>query len=108
MRISDWSSDVCSSDLLEDRLHPPRHFLAAEGADRLALDAELPVGRPFEPEQHACQGRLAAAGLADEAEHRHLRDLQRDTVHRLPRPLRPEEPAENGSGSCRDRAWQYV
>src|SRR3546814_3103375 len=35
MRISDWSSDVCSSDLLE--LASPEHFFALPQAARLAV-----------------------------------------------------------------------
>src|SRR3546814_20442015 len=30
MRISDWSSDVCSSDLVEDRVDHPRSLYAAK------------------------------------------------------------------------------
>src|SRR3546814_10726484 len=36
MRISDWSSDVCSSDLVEDRVDHPRSLYAAtKKADEL-------------------------------------------------------------------------
>src|SRR3546814_13316537 len=55
MRISDWSSDVCSSDLIGirtgrlDRLdRPPRLELLGDGSvanDRLHLGDTLPVGR---------------------------------------------------------------
>src|SRR3546814_13163925 len=60
MRISDWSSDVCSSDLNEDRLAMPRKSLsatlalvalvmtpaavqAAEGADAAGASAPAPA-----------------------------------------------------------------
>src|SRR3546814_10411107 len=48
MRISDWSSDVCSSDLLQDcqgdyraldRVYLPQDWLAVEGLDVRVLDA---------------------------------------------------------------------
>src|SRR3546814_6809226 len=44
MRISDWSSDVCSSDLVEDRLPDwvePRFFQSKEEAMALAPEAEI-------------------------------------------------------------------
>src|SRR3546814_431954 len=50
MRISDWSSDVCSSDLLfEDHLRPGHRFVGAVCAShrlvRLAAEAERAVLR---------------------------------------------------------------
>src|SRR3546814_13562049 len=39
MRISDWSSDVCSSDL-PARIRPSRQFIAANAAHENALDGE--------------------------------------------------------------------
>src|SRR3546814_12037731 len=60
MRISDWSSDVCSSDLLE--LAPGEFVIAADqvraAGDRRIVGraADLEVGRPFavkpEPRHH--------------------------------------------------------
>src|SRR3546814_19141622 len=41
MRISDWSSDVCSSDLMEKALH--------SGADALILDLEDAVASEAKP-----------------------------------------------------------
>src|SRR3546814_8937474 len=45
MRISDWSSDVCSSDLLE--VH--RQGIAAQAEEDALTEAE---DSPFAPEQH--------------------------------------------------------
>src|SRR3546814_10233424 len=52
MRISDWSSDVCSSDLLVDRLHPltgeqqiPACAGALENAQGLQVERIGGVGR---------------------------------------------------------------
>src|SRR3546814_18973290 len=41
MRISDWSSDVCSSDLLK------AIFSVGAGIDHLASDPDLPPGIPI-------------------------------------------------------------
>src|SRR3546814_19690203 len=71
MRISDWSSDVCSSDLLEDDLHvlaPGPHRLGVERRQFLTEPDGAPAGRLDEPQDGAAEGRLAAAGLADDAE----------------------------------------
>src|SRR3546814_1008133 len=62
MRISDWSSDVCSSDLLDPR---PRRHRDAELLDPDAADHRV---RPAEPV--ASRDRLRAAerrsvGMAD-------------------------------------------
>src|SRR3546814_5805286 len=34
MRISDWSSDVCSSDLVEEDVHQQRHVVLFEGIEQ--------------------------------------------------------------------------
>src|SRR3546814_9302770 len=62
MRISDWSSDVCSSDLAHDR--SGQHRLA--GA-RLAYDAE--GAAPFEAEGHPVHS-------GDDAARRHERGAE--------------------------------
>src|SRR3546814_2688076 len=51
MRISDWSSDVCSSDLMNQAMHHGRREKEA---------AARPVG-----DQVECLGRVEAAGLRD-------------------------------------------
>ena len=48
-----------------------------------ALEQDLAGGRPFEVEQHPRQGRLAAAGLADEAERAPLDDGEVDVDQRV-------------------------
>src|SRR3546814_17873523 len=93
MRISDWSSDVCSSDL-DLHLAPPNG--AAAGA--LGAAAVLERDRPFL--------ELAVTGIDrdDPIEHdRQLRALRRDLVGvplsaRL-RPRIPHGDIDNGSGS---------
>src|SRR3546814_5452836 len=43
MRISDWSSDVCSSDLDQDRTSRSPHQLVGDRADQGAGQAAAPV-----------------------------------------------------------------
>src|SRR3546814_16698346 len=67
MRISDWSSDVCSSDLAKDvvlRVEPADHAREADragggGSKRAARDAEAREGAEAE-DQH---------GVEDDVEH---------------------------------------
>src|SRR3546814_13585305 len=71
MRISDWSSDVCSFDLG----HPRHQGMALEHhgtveagtLDRLAVEDDGAVARPVEAGQDVEHGGLAAAGMADHA-----------------------------------------
>src|SRR3546814_18039748 len=54
MRISDWSSDVCSSDLQGQKILRHRASAGAAIADPVQLDAELCPGcRPFRQEYGA-------------------------------------------------------
>src|SRR3546814_30582 len=48
MRISDWSSDVCSSDLQDERLHADvcRHQMLALAQARLGRRVDIVTGRP--------------------------------------------------------------
>src|SRR3546814_12750086 len=100
MRISDWSSDVCSSDLGAE--HRGQYIVeimrdtARELADRLhlrrlrdlALEARF-LARILEAEQHR---RLAQPAHSD--------DAHRYRIAALPR--------ETGRASCRERVCQYV
>src|SRR3546814_2587909 len=85
MRISDWSSDVCSSDLVEGRA----------AGQRFADD------RQFEH-------RLAARIAADEAEQAAVGagevGIDGDRQHRLDLALH----RQIGRASCRERGCQYV
>src|SRR3546814_15765307 len=118
MRISDWSSDVCSSDLLCEAgrsLAPSEHLLdalAAALADRIA---GVTGGAPI----HGSRARLAI-----------LREMPVDRdvggdrplaqiFHELPHviglvgtpcdPTPPSAPVQQiGRETCRDRVWRYV
>src|SRR3546814_1454353 len=72
MRISDWSSDVCSSDLLRRRDHPADgHDPRAHVPDRAetvrldGVDARAPAQDEGDP--GALQGRQAAPAAGDHA-----------------------------------------
>src|SRR3546814_18943732 len=64
MRISDWSSDVCSSDLLAEHLAMPRVVNGLHG--RLAHQARR-ADHAIEPRErdHLQDGRNASTFLAD-------------------------------------------
>src|SRR3546814_12140092 len=73
MRISDWSSDVCSSDLLDQAVAGARFAAAALDVEREAaglVAARLAFGQPREPIADLGEGagigrRVRARGAAD-------------------------------------------
>src|SRR3546814_9426215 len=83
LRISDWSSDVCSSDLL---VH---HTVERVGTAARVVDGFGTRGQP------AKQRPTSDLGLGDEAHH--VLAVQQHDI----------EP-ENGRASCRGRGWQEV
>src|SRR3546814_11100423 len=103
MRISDWSSDVCSSDLPEkgkhahgqvDVEHPaPREIIGQPAAERGADDR--PEDRAHAPDRHR---RAVAFGRIDVEQDR--------LAHRHER--RAENALDIGRASCRERVCQYV
>src|SRR3546814_15035550 len=108
MRISDWSSDVCSSDLLDEdilrvaaiRAARPRAWIgvdANQGYDRRTLAALLPL--LVEHGVAQLEQPLPRGAEAD------LDGLKR------PLPFVADESAlslEIGRASCRERVCQYV
>src|SRR3546814_9681690 len=97
MRISDWSSDVCSSDLREGEIAGPQ-----AQDDVVALEKGLQEGlqRPFEMAE---RDALVDHQPLDLMEHRRMRRVA----------VRPIDPArrddeEIGRASCRERVCQYV
>src|SRR3546814_15957174 len=118
MRISDWSSDVCSSDLIDRqllaggieagraRLHRQQRALAG------AIEPDL-VQAPWRAgrlqrlgDLERLQGRVAADQRLDQRAGGRAQVLQalvelRGEVVGIPR-------LELGRASCRDREWQYV
>src|SRR3546814_8195904 len=85
MRISDWSSDVCSSDLAADPRPRVGRQAAVDRRDReAALDRQ--VGDPGVGQ--AADAEAAAAGQPDRLVRRRLDPI--------------------GRAACRERVWQYV
>src|SRR3546814_3760168 len=79
MRISDWSSDVCSSDLAD----PPAQGQLVDGADILAVDGDAAAGDVVEAVEQPRQGRLAGAGCADHGDLLARRDPEADAFQDL-------------------------
>ena len=73
--------------VLEDDLHVPAHRLQVarrrDADDVDAVELDLARGRLEQPQQRAAEGRLAAAGLADEADRLAAADVEVDAVDRL-------------------------
>src|SRR3546814_21165350 len=114
MRISDWSSDVCSSDLADDvaadlvgRAHeavaaarPLADYRRASGAPRGLADDRRTVA-----DARACAARHArGAGLHPGAA---LSAAFRPGGAALPADRR-RAPGETGTASCRESVCQYV
>src|SRR3546814_13902997 len=104
MRISDWSSDVCSSDLRE-----VDEGLEAMDAWLMEYPQDLLV-RTSLAETYMALGRLPAA----EREYQAALEVAPDNAWTLNNlawlrmSLGKAEEAEIGSASCRERVWQSV
>src|SRR3546814_21125298 len=101
MRISDWSSDVCSSDLVQCRT--TKHLrvlvdLQKFGVRVVPADAvtNQTCELPQDGEQHFTAPQRSPLRLTRPA---------RTPIRRIPSPTRP---LEIGRASCRERVWQYV
>src|SRR3546814_2605489 len=88
MRISDWSSDVCSSDL--------RCLIGEGGRDPVEADREM-----AEPERPADAGGAPAARASRDQRHPARERHQRQWPE-------VERREQIGRASCRERVCQYV
>src|SRR3546814_12167316 len=91
MRISDWSSDVCSSDLIT-------------AAPRLQTSPAGPLAGP----RRAFDKTLCAASCPISNLHRAMRPLHGLLSPEFPRQTPPATAVEIGRASCRERVCQYV
>src|SRR3546814_1158267 len=97
MRISDWSSDVCSSDLTREELQGAM----AAGAARNAVDCAL----------WDLQAKLSGRSVTERLGRPAIAPTPTAITVSLDRPGAMAEAAaalEIGSASCRDRVCQYV
>src|SRR3546814_20042613 len=91
MRISDWSSDVCSSDLLrcqELRLH----CVGKDGRSSRVTPSD---------DHYIC-------GPEDRADAEHRQHAGLEPEHGEYRTHRERQRRQIGRASCRERVWQYV
>src|SRR3546814_2697190 len=103
MRISDWSSDVCSSDLADDR--PPEVDLD----DRTAVRFQAPQRRVGEQPGHDREAGTAEDFPAECRDGRHRARTERDGAGEQA-PAEPED-QEDGSGAvqrCADQTQAPV
>src|SRR3546814_9521078 len=107
MRISDWSSDVCSSDLLQGAP------LVASVLDRDVLAARLPGHQPADLDALCTSGEVVwvGAGAIGSTDGR-IRLAFRDQAALLLPAAGDDgfepEPIQIGSASCRERVCQNV
>src|SRR3546814_18040964 len=106
MRISDWSSDVCSSDLCRRRVRVPQWsiLLAGDGARR---GSARPLDR-WAATERLVLGILRLLALSLHEDLFHVVDLHEVIAQRHDFGRQATIVDEHGSTSCRARAWQYV
>src|SRR3546814_10793386 len=96
MRISDWSSDVCSSDL------------RAQQDDVAERDGELDLAQLAQQLEHPDPDGGAGEAAAEEDEaHLHV-DVAAAPVRDAAGDAGADHLVEIGRASCRDRVFQYV
>src|SRR3546814_16820403 len=93
MRISDWSSDVCSSDLHGHHQELRRRSTRMKIAHR----GDGPVMKTVPP----AKGAFSREAGVDDREER-PRPAARDAAGRR------GEPEQNGKATGRERGWEYV
>src|SRR3546814_5870930 len=96
MRISDWSSDVCSSDLLPAGLQRDRLAVLDQRDDVVAFRNRRPAVT-LQFDQQPLDAGLAVIGQRAEIR----RAVGKFLVFRA-------DPPEIGRASCRERVCQYV
>src|SRR3546814_14243981 len=113
MRISDWSSDVCSSDLPADHsiLVP---VMDDEGVHRFTVVAkahQADIGNSIPTTYHGTardvyeEGALIFPAVQVQRDYKTIEDVVRMCEMRI---RVPEQWREIGRASCRERVCQYV
>src|SRR3546814_18761082 len=119
MRISDWSSDVCSSDLavgkflrptdrpLDAKLCRPRRAAAALGSEQVVRvePAQAPCEQPAAQEVSGCQRQIESVGRKDRVVDDRNGSKKLDDPDDIGQRGRLEQ---LGRASCRERVCQYV
>src|SRR3546814_15661812 len=106
MRISDWSSDVCSSDLLsQDEIDALLHGVDSGKVDTTPAPAAPGEARSFDftSQDRIVRGRMPTLEMVNE---RFARLFRISLFNMLRRSL--ELTVELGRASCRERVCQYV
>src|SRR3546814_11934847 len=100
MRISDWSSDVCSSDLLGQAqfARDTRQVVRRRAAP--VLGPTLRADQWYEPDRAEILLRIAASARA--------RDLAQRLFARIAHRHHEDAADQIGRASCRERVCQYV
>src|SRR3546814_14599714 len=113
MRISDWSSDVCSSDLEDARQveiavgSDPAEAVVIDRADRGGGKAQQEaVESEVVKQPPQLRRRLVGIGAAEVGATAEV--LERASVVQRAAALAQADPPEVGRASCRERVWQYV
>src|SRR3546814_18089032 len=104
MRISDWSSDVCSSDLTIGQAHDDAEHVAADTGKHIAF-AHGRQQTAGDGRKQFVAGQMTEA-VVDAGETVEIRHKYRGFQHRLPVRLRPVEPF--GKGDSIGKAGQGV
>src|SRR3546814_19372525 len=104
MRISDWSSDVCSSDLAEEQWIAPL-ATALQHGHVVYMIGSLFVGIAFQPLIYMMLA--LEMGLSTYVRRREQESGWRPLAAR-PAQVPARHPVEIGRASCRERVWKYV
>src|SRR3546814_7502319 len=121
MRISDWSSDVCSSDLIDRNIGVEQHDLTLLRRLRISLvETALPdtqrlhfraVKRNARLERvtdRIVESRLAVVGNELPAVSELFLGAATFGGHGSSMPVEYQFSRQIGRASCRERVWQYV
>src|SRR3546814_12174221 len=112
MRISDWSSDVCSSDLGPDApLRAARRLNrhpAAPGAATASVSKRIHIDESIRPRPEARLLRMCVQVLRSRKQGRALSEVWRHGGAGQASGKRPAGEEEIGRASWRERVCQYV